>query len=352
MMKRWLLGLATVAILAVVLEPVFFTIVRLMVFNTVPRDDYAPFLLWLTGAPGGAFPGSPYGYRILSVVAAAPFYYALPGLHLTNLPPALAAPYVRATTAIAGLEYVSLLAAGVVAYRTARDRVLLPRREAVLAGAMLALSILYSQFFAIDAFAILLVATCVYLLPRPLGFAALVLPATFANEKVIIVLAMWLTLRCMTSAADRRRFGAQWLTALAAAALYVGALRFLHFPGNAYQLEPAGYLATLWTNVEASVSVRGLFLNVLPVVVMLTAAALGWRHAGSQRFDGLFRPIDLLVIPGLVVVALVLTQFFQTGRIVAHAAPLFVIPVAAAIGRWMDGGSAVRADRSPGVDRP
>jgi hypothetical protein len=285
------------------------------------------------------------------VVAALPFYYGLPGLHLTNLPGALTAPYVRATTAVAALEYVSLLSAGVVAYRTARDRIPLPRREAVLAGILLALAVLYSQFFAVDAFAILLVAVCIYLLPRPVGFAALVLPATFANEKIIIVLALWLTLRCVTSTADRRRFGAQWLAVLVAAALYVAALRFLHFTGNAYQLEPEGYLATLWTNIRASVSARGLFLNVLPVVVFAAVGLLGWRHAKPGAFGGLFRPIDLLVIPGLVVVALVLTQFFQTGRIVAHAAPLFVMPVAVAIGRWMDATPAARAARSRDLDR-
>lgn len=50
----------------------------------------------------------------------------------------------------------------------------------------------------------------------------------------------------------------------------------------------------------------------------------------------MFRLVDLLVIPCLVVAALVLTQFFQTGRIVVHVAPLFVVPASVATGRWMD----------------
>jgi hypothetical protein len=51
--------------------------------------------------------------------------------------------------------------------------------------------------------------------------------------------------------------------------------------------------------------------------------------------DAPFRGLDILVIPGLVAVALVLTQMFQVGRIVTHAAPLYVIPAAVALGRWL-----------------
>ena len=77
------------ALLAILFHPFFFITFRLMAFDTVPRDDYARYLLWLLHEPGGAFPGSLYGYRILSVLAAAPFYYVLPALPLTNLPTGL-----------------------------------------------------------------------------------------------------------------------------------------------------------------------------------------------------------------------------------------------------------------------
>lgn len=334
-MKSWLHFLAILAALAIALEPLFFTIDRIMVFNTVPRDDYAPFLLWLAHAPGGALPGSPYGYRILTIVVALPLYYLLPSLHLTNLPPAQTPDYVQATAALAALAYLSLIAAGMLTYRLARDRILLPRAEAVTAGMLASLLILYTQFFGIDAFAVLLVTAGLYLLPRPAWFAALVIPAAFANEKVAIVFALWLTLRCATSPEDRRRFAAPWLAAIAAIVVYAAALLLLHLPGNAYQLEPGGYPATLLANLRASVSARGLLLNALPVTVLLMIGAMGWGYARRRDFAGLLRPIDLLMIPALVLIALVLTQFFQTGRLVMHAAPLYVVPAAAAIGRWM-----------------
>jgi hypothetical protein len=335
-MRGWITGLAVLAALALALDPIFFSIDRLMVFDTVPRDDYAPFLLWLAGAPGGAFPASPYGYRLVTMAAALPLYYALPALRLTNLPGGLAPDYIQATAALAALSYLSLLGAGLVAYRIARDRAALPRREATFAGLLLGALVLHSQFFGIDAFAILLVAVGVYLVDRPLGFALLVVPSVFANEKVAIVFALWLSLRCMASAEDRRRFAGAWIATLAALALYAAALLLVHLPGNAYQLEPGGYLATLATNLRASISARGLLLNALPVGVLLAVGALAWRNAPCNRLGGLFRRLDLWVIPALVLVALVLTQFFQTGRIVMHAAPLYVIPAAAAAGRWMD----------------
>jgi hypothetical protein len=346
-MKTWARHLAVLAAASLVLSPLFFIIDRIMVFDAVPRDDYAPFLLWLIGAPGGAFPVSPYGYRILTMLAALPFYYGLPSFRLTNLPESLTLQYVQATAAIAALSYLSLLAAGLLAYRTARDRGALPRRESVLAGVILCILILHSQVFGIDPFAILLVAAGVFLLPNPLAFALLIVPSVFANEKVAIVFAVWLTLRCVSSRADRSLLRVQWIAACGAIALYLVTLLILHLPGNAYQLEPGGYLGTVVSNLRASVSIRGLLLNVLPVAVLLAVAALGWRYAGRARIAAMFRPLDLLLIPGLVMVALILTQMFQTGRIVMHAAPLYVLPAAVALGRWMDAGRGARVSPPP-----
>jgi hypothetical protein len=83
--------------------------------------------------------------------------------------------------------------------------------------------------------------------------------------------------------------------------------------------------------------------------VLLAVAALGWRYAGRARIAAMFRPLDLLLIPGLVMVALILTQMFQTGRIVMHAAPLYVLPAAVALGRWMDAGRGARVSPPPSV---
>ena len=49
--------------------PVFVETFRAMVFQTFPRDDYAPYLLRLVGR-GGELPGTPHVLRFLSVAVA------------------------------------------------------------------------------------------------------------------------------------------------------------------------------------------------------------------------------------------------------------------------------------------
>ena len=72
--------------IALILHPLCLILFRLMIFDTLPRDDYAPMLLWWLGQPGAVPPTSPYGYRVLSMLAAVPFYHLLPPFALTNLP--------------------------------------------------------------------------------------------------------------------------------------------------------------------------------------------------------------------------------------------------------------------------
>lgn len=317
---------AVFAGLVLVAHPVFPAIYRLSVFSTVPRDDYAPFLLWLLGVPGGFVPESPYVYRVLSMVAAAPFY-ALPALPLTNTPAGLPAEYLRATGALSMLAYLSSVAYAVLAGAGAL-RVGLGRLEAVLAGALAAASVLYVQVTGIDPTALAVTAAGVLLVQRLPAFAALVLVSVAVNEKVALVLALWLGVRCATSRTDRATLGPQFLAAAGAVALYAAAVKLLHLPGNTYQTEPGRFLGTVAQNAWAYLTPRGLLLNVLPALVLL-AGALGGRAVGP------FRRRDALLVPALLGVALVLTQLFQAGRIAMHAAPVMVIPAAAGLGAWL-----------------
>jgi hypothetical protein len=333
----WARHAGAVVVAALVLQPYFFITYRMMVFNTVPRDDYAPFLLWLAGAPGGVFPGSPYGYRVLTMVAAWPLYAAFPPLRLTNMPADIALPYLQATAAIAALSFLCTIVAGLLGYRIARDKAGFGRAEAVMAAALLFLACGYSQFFGIDPVSIMLVAACVALLHRPRAFAGLVVASVLFNEKVAIVLALWLTIRWLLVPADRRAIWRQCAAALGAVLLYGLILAAIRMPGHEYQLRPLGYGATFLDNLGVLLSGRGVVLDIVPVIMLALSVAAGWRRGGSRLAGGMFRRTDMLVIPGLVLVALVLTQMFQVGRIVMHAAPLFAVPVAAGFAAWAGG---------------
>ncbi len=320
-------AVARFAALAVVGSPVFFVINRLAVFNTVPRDDYAGYLLWLLGQPGGAFPDSPYCYRVLSMVAATPFML-LPAIPLSNLPPGTDPAWLRATAALSALAYFSLVGLFVLGARLGRVRAGLSGREAAAAGGLLVLLTLYTQITAIDPLAILLIAAGLCGLERPGWFAALLLASVLVNEKVALVLAIWLTLRCVLDGADRRLFLRQWGAAVMAVAVYGAVVRFVPFPGNEYQTTLASLPVTVRENLAAYGTVRGVVLNVLPAVVLFGLGVFAARRGVTAPW---FRLTDALMVPAMLGVALVLTHLFQAGRLAMHAAPLFVGPVVAGL---------------------
>jgi hypothetical protein len=332
--RAWLIRLGVLAALLVLLSPFFWAIYRTMAFNTLPRDDYAPFLLWMVGSPDGAFPGSPYGYRILTVAAAAPFYYLLPPLHLSELPAQIPAAYLKATAAIAVLSWLAMVLAGCAVFHVAIRQCGLRRRDGLLAAALLFVLCWHSQVYGIDPVAIMLVAVAVAVLHRPGLFAVVTIVSIIADEKVCIVLFLWLTMRVALYAEDRNQLSLQWGAAVLAVVLYLLMLRLVHLPGNAYQVQPQHYTHTLLANLAATISGRGLVLDVVPSLLLAGVALAGWP-AGRLGLPGrLFRPADALVIPGLVLLALCTTDSFDTGRVVIHAAPLYVVPAIGSVEQW------------------
>ncbi len=312
---------------AVVGSPLFFAIHRLAVFNTVPHDDYAGYLLWLVGQPGGAFPDSPYCYRMLSMLAAAPFLL-LPAIPLSTLPAAADPAWLRATTALSALSYLALVGIFLLGARLGRVRAGLDAGAAAAAGGLLVLLTLYTQVTAIDPLAVLLITAALCVLDRPGAFAAVMAGSVLANEKVALVLALWLTIRCVLHGDDRRLLWRQWGAAMLAVGVYGTIVRFVPFPGNEYQTTLATLPVTIRENILAYASARGLLLNALPAAVLLGLGLFAARHRAAAPW---YRGTDLLIVPAMLGVALVLTHLFQAGRLVMHAAPLFVGPVVAAL---------------------
>jgi hypothetical protein len=333
--KPYLSQLGCFALLSTLFHPFFFLIFRLMAFNTVPRDDYAPYLLWLLHQPGGAFPGSPYGYRILSVLVAAPLYYLMPALPLTNLPADLAPAYLKATAALAAVSYLAMLAAAMMAYRLVVVRHARPALEGFLAAAFIILCEFYASFYGIDPLAFLLAVCALYAIDRIWIFAAIMAASVLFNEKVLILFSGWLSLRLVFSAEGRAFFGARLVAVGVAVSAYAALLAIVHLEGHSEQLDVNVYGPTFLQNIVATVTTaRGFILNVLPCVLLAGVVWWSWRTLDRDRC-GIYAPLDLLVVPGLIAITLVLTQFFQVGRVVLHAAPLFILPVARALGLWV-----------------
>src|SRR5262245_16992222 len=75
------------------------------------------------------------------------------------------------------------------------------------------------------------------------------------------------------------------------------------------------YPTTAIENLKAYFDMRGLVLNILPVALLAGTALFSWRYLKQPFAGDLFRPIDVLVIVGLLLVALVATLDYQVGRI-------------------------------------
>ncbi len=344
--RRWLVGSLCFGICLVLLSPFFWAIYRVMVFGTMPRDDYAPFLLWLLGQKGGAPPESPYAYRILSMVAAVPFFRGLPLLRFSKLPASLSAEYIRATAALAALAYTATVGAAFLAWRLARH-CRLPPGEAMLAGALLFVLCWYSQIYGIDPLAILGVVALLSVLDRRHWFTIGIFISIIVNEKICMVLVLWLAIRWLLCGRDRARFRPALLSSLAALGAYLLMVLLVHVPGHSYQLRPTDYISTILANLSVQLSARGVMLNLVPTLVCACVAVVGWP---AIRQNDIFDRVDILIIPTLVVLALTVTHKFQIGRVVMHAAPIFVVPAAAAAGIWRERAARFIAGRG-GVDR-
>jgi hypothetical protein len=313
-----------------VLSPFLFVLHRLAVFHTVPYDDYAPYLLWTAGTGQGFVPDSPYCYRLLAMVAALPFFWVAPPLGLTNTPAGESALWLRATLALDLLNYLALVAAAMLTARTASRRCGLSRPEAILAGATVFALGWFVQLDGIDGVAMLLISAGLALVENPIAFTALMLVAVGMDEKVPLVLALWLGARVVLVGRDRGWLIRPFAAAAGAVIVYFAMVAILHLPGNEYQTDPSGFIGTVRRNLSATLSARGAILNILPVAVLTGLAIYGHAHHAPVATP-LFRAVDGLVIAGLCGVALMFTQFYQAGRIVMHAAPLFAIPAVAAL---------------------
>lgn len=104
--------------LVVLLLPQFVNMLRLVQFNVIPRDHYYNILLNFIGVQRTVpfFVESPFGYRILNILVAAPFYL-IPPFIFRHLPAQTVYTFeqLRAGQAIVMANYLCLVALIVLA---------------------------------------------------------------------------------------------------------------------------------------------------------------------------------------------------------------------------------------------
>jgi hypothetical protein len=331
---------ASVLLLGVALTatyPLFIETYRSMAFQTFPRDDYAPYLLWLAG-DGSSMPGSPMVYRVLSVAIALPFYFALPVYRFTNLT-GIDVAYLRASQALAFTSWLALAGLAVLVYRTSRDRLGASPVAALVAFFAAPLYAQYTGMAGIDPLAMLLIAAAYYWLRAPAAFAPIVIASAAFNEKVPLVFALLLAGRVLAAPRETlRRYPGQILACACAVLGYLAVRHFSNIPGWERQLQPTTYLDSALAILKLTLSSKGVFQNLLPVALVLGVYAFVWRRRDAVPAAHWSRA-DVAVPIGLLAVGVAINVEYTLGRLVAHALPL-VAPAAAAA---LEAGAASRA---------
>jgi hypothetical protein len=316
-------GLVALVLLLATL-PKFFDIYRNMAFNTTPRDDYAPYLLYVVGETGGRVLLSPHGYRVCSVLVALPAYYMLPVYQFTNLG-RVDRTYLRAVQAMAFTSYLFMLGACLVMFLIARVR-FHASPFASLSTCLCAYVLFdHTATDGIDSVAILLVGLLAYVMHEPIAFAFLVILSTGFNEKVPLLFLV-LFLGRVLAQRSTRGYQAQLTSSALAAIAYFLVRLWLALPGNEHQTTLAAFAASLLDSARATLSGKGLILNILPtmLILLLYYLAVSWR--GSRGEPAYFQAVDLSVVLGLLLLAFLARVGYNVGRIVMYSFPLLLPP--------------------------
>lgn len=309
--------------------PLFIDTYRSMIFQTVPRDDYAPYLLHLAG-DGGEMPGAPRAYRVLSVAAAIPAYRVLPVYRFKNLADVDPA-YLRATEALAFVSWIALAALSVMAYRIARDRLGASRPASVAALFATLLFARYTSLLGVDAIALLLIAAAYYWIERPWLFAAVVALSAGFNEKVWIVAVLLVGTRVLHARA-LRPYAVHLAGCAAAVLLYFGLAAYVRSSGNEKPSDPRPLGTNAPFTVTMTMTAKGLAQNAMPVGLCLAACALAAVRLRGER-GPYWTPWDALIPLGLAVTGLTVNVEYTLGRLVFHSLPILMPPLALALDR-------------------
>lgn len=322
----------TLLVMAIALAatyPTFIEAFRAMIFQTVPRDDYAPYLLHLVGQ-GGEVPGAPHAYRLLSVAVAIPPYAILPAYKFKNLG-AVDPLYLRATEALAFVSWMALAALGVMTYRTARDRlgVSRPASAAILFATLLFTR--YTSVSGVDPLALLLIAAAAYWFEHPAPFAATVVLSAGFNEKVWIVALLLVAARAL-HARSLGPFRVHLLACAVAIAVYAGSAVYFRSSGTEKPSDPRPVVSNAPITVAITWSAKGASQNVFPIALLLVAYT--WTARTLRGYRGPYwSPWDVLVPLGLAVIGVSLNVGYTLGRLAFHALPLLLPPLALTLDR-------------------
>jgi hypothetical protein len=319
-MKRAIIPIV-VFIMILVTIPRFFDIYRTMAFNTVPRDDYAPYLQYIVGDNPGFTLYSPYAYRLFSFLCAFPFYKFAPVYQFTNLI-GIDENYLRATQALALWSYLSILATCYIIFLLARNRQHLSLLFSLFTAFFAYLLFEFTNMYGVDPIAIFFISLLVYVLDQSVLFSFLVVFSVGVNEKIPFLFLLLLLSRLLT---ERRRFRyhLQLLSSSLSMAAYLLIRLLFHLPGYEYQTSLGDFFESTIMTLKGILSIKGTILNTIPVLMLLLIYSLAVRSTGKQG-TAVFSRSDILPLIGLVLLGLFVRLEYNLGRIAMYSFPLYL----------------------------
>ena len=329
-------------LLLLVLFPHFTNMLRIVQFDTIRRDNYENLLLVMLGKGDMTLEFAPRGHRILNVAAAIPFYplplFLFRNIHHTH-PEIYSLNELRALQALTLLNYCSMVALMVLLGFFSRYRVGHSPLETLVVMSLSFVLSMFSGWYSLDIPVILYTTVVLFTLHRPsISWPLLALSALF-NEKIFIIYSLLFVVRIIFVPSQRRTHAIFLLSCVLAGALYFLITRLIPLPLARHQEQLISrFLATIFNNIQTTLTVRGFFHSILPLTLLSCCAyahTMALRtHPSIARALGIRgHTRDGWVIPGYVAVIAITSVQHNIGRIVMILYPLYIFGAASFIGQ-------------------
>ncbi|MCG8525493.1 MAG: hypothetical protein MI748_03865 [Opitutales bacterium] len=307
-------------IFTILLLPLLFETYRTNAFDTVPRDPYEPYLLYLAGEEQGFLPGSPFAYRILSIVPAlVPFKLIdAPVLSQIESPNQI---WLNAVFANAVISYLSVVSLSSIMYLIVRDRMGCSMMTAI--SSALAVPILhgFTGVYLTDPFVILYLFVTFAALKRFWIWIPMIIVGVGVNEKIPLIFAIY-SLLTLIHLRNKKTY-LTFACSFAACIIYVLIRHMLNFPGYENQTDVTTFLAGFWNSFEMSLSAKGIMRNFIPIMIMLVIAGTAVL-AKEKNQEHPILPSHVFLVVALAFVSFATDVQMNVGRNVMHLFPLFL----------------------------
>ena len=324
--------------------PLFFDIYRQCAFNIVPHDDYVPYLLYILGE-GGSIPNSPTGYRFLSVLIAAPFYYMLP-LFKYSLLEGVSDEYLKGLEALSFVSYLAASLSAFFIYKISKKKFKGPENTAILAALItlflfrftaiysvdptrskqvnIASLSLFTAIYSVDPTAIFLICVLLYYLDSKWIFAFLIILSVGVNEKIAFLFFMLFGGRQFWKNVTGQSI--YFLFSIIAFLIYFLIRKTIDLPGHEYMVQPSMFFEKATHTIKLLFTMKSFMLNWIPGIMTLGLFFLALKeYKEIPKHNKLyFSPIDFLPIIGFIVIALITDMQYTIGRILLFCFPLYL----------------------------